>query len=82
MENEIKSHDVREALEQIRAGFTVSRMALGAATVLYPLGKKDEKWAKKFTRIQNDYHKFLLDTYQELEKILATMKDNDEKTEE
>lgn len=64
----ITSHEVTEALEQIRAGFTISRQTLGACTLLFALCKKDEKWAKKFTKIQNDYHKFLLDTYTEMEK--------------
>lgn len=66
-EQQIKAADVTEALEQVRASFTVSRMAFGAITLLYPLKKKDEKWVKKFQRIQKDYHQFLLDSYKELE---------------
>lgn len=42
-EQQIKAADVTEALEQVRASFTVSRMAFGAITLLYPLKKKDEK---------------------------------------
>lgn len=68
-QNNIKAHDISECLEQIRAGFTISRMTFGALTLLYSLAKKDEKWAKKFTNLQNSYHKFLLDSYTELEKI-------------
>lgn len=64
---EITKNEVQEALEQVRAGFTISRMALGAITLLHPLKKKDEKWAKKFSKIQHDYHTFLLDSYKELE---------------
>lgn len=63
-----KSKDVTEALEQVRAGFTISRMTLGTLSfTLYPL-IRDEKWAKRFTRIQQEYHKFLLDSYKLLEK--------------
>lgn len=64
---EITKNEVQEALEQVRAGFTISRMALGAITLLHPLKKKDEKWAKKFSKIQHEYHTFLLDSYKELE---------------
>lgn len=64
----ITSHEIQEAMEQVRAGFTVSRIALGAATLLYTVARKGEKWAKKFTKIQNDYHSFLLATYKELEE--------------
>lgn len=63
----ITKNEVQEALEQVRAGFTISRMALGAITLLHPLKKKDEKWAKKFSKIQHEYHSFLLDSYKELE---------------
>lgn len=63
----ITKNEVQEALEQVRAGFTISRMALGAITLLHPLKKKDEKWAKKFSMIQHEYHTFLLDSYKELE---------------
>ena len=79
----ITSHEVQEALEQVRAGFTVSRMALGAATITYPLVKSGkypvkeisdiDKWAKKFTKVQNEYHKFLLDTYGALETLYKAM---------
>lgn len=65
---EITKNEVQEALEQVRAGFTVSRMALGAITLLHPLKKKDEKWAKKFSKIQHEYHSFLLASYKELEE--------------
>lgn len=41
--NAITSKMVVEAMEQVRAGFTVSRMTLGACTLLYPLKKLDEK---------------------------------------
>lgn len=82
MEKKIKSTDVVEALEQVRAAFTVSRMAFGAITLLYPLKKKDEKWVKKFQKIQHDYHQFLLDCYKELEgeqeKLAVAEKDNKE----
>lgn len=64
---EITKNEVQEALEQVRAGFTISRMALGAITLLHPLKKKDEKWAKKFSKIQHEYHTFLLASYKELE---------------
>lgn len=64
----LKSKDITEALEQVRAGFTISRMTLGTLSfTLYPL-IRDEKWAKRFTRIQQEYHKFLLDSYKLLEK--------------
>lgn len=69
----ISAHDVVEAMEQIRAGFTISRITLGAVTLLYALKKKGDAWAKKFTKIQNEYHKFLLDTYSEMETELAKM---------
>lgn len=79
----ITSHEVQEAMEQVRAGFTVSRIALGAATLLYALKRKGDKWAKKFTKIQNEYHKFLLDTYKEFEDELPVLleqeKNNTEK---
>lgn len=65
---EISKNEVQEALEQVRAGFTISRMALGAITLLHPLKKKDEKWAKKFSKIQHEYHTFLLASYKELEE--------------
>lgn len=68
MENKIQSKDVLEAMEQVRMGFTASRIALGACTLLYPLKKLGEKWGKKFTKIQSEYHKFLLDTYTGLEE--------------
>jgi len=62
------SKDITEALEQVRAGFTISRMTLGTLSfTLYPL-IRDDKWAKRFTRIQQEYHKFLLDSYKMLEK--------------
>lgn len=70
---QIKQHDVVEAMEQVRAAFTVSRMAFGAITILYPLKKKDEKWAKKFSQIQEKYHKFLLDCYKEFEEELPKL---------
>ena len=77
MENQvtinITSHEVQEAMEQIRMGFTASRIALGSATILYTLKRKGDKWAKKFTKIQQDYHKFLLDTYNELEAALPEL---------
>lgn len=73
----ITSHEVVEAMEQIRAGFTVSRIALGAATLLYALKKKGESWAKKFTKVQQDYHKFLLDTYTEFEKELPKLQEEE-----
>lgn len=80
---EITKNEVQEALEQVRAGFTISRMALGAITLLHPLKKKDEKWAKKFSKIQHEYHTFLLDSYKELEsefdrlsKEVEPLKDN------
>lgn len=80
----ITSHEVAEALEQVRAGFTVSRMALAALTLVFSLCRKDDKWAKKFTKIQQDYHKFLLDGYQDLEKKFAEMqeKEKEEKSNE
>lgn len=65
---DITKNEVQEALEQVRAGFTISRMALGAITLLHPLKKKDEKWAKKFSKIQHEYHTFLLASYKELEE--------------
>lgn len=66
MEQKIKSQDLVEALEQVRASFTVSRMAFGAITLLYSLRSKDQKWVKKFEKIQREYHQFLLDSYNEL----------------
>lgn len=65
---EITKNEIQEAMEQVRAGFTISRMALGAITLLHPLKKKDEKWAKKFSKLQHDYHSFLLASYKELEE--------------
>lgn len=68
MENvSIKSKDLIEALEQIRMAFTASRIGLAACTVLWNF-KQSDKWGKKFTKIQQDYHQFLLDTYNQLEK--------------
>ena len=64
----ITSNEVKEALEQVRAGFTISRITLGACTLLYPLKRKGKRWADKFTKIQNEYHQFLLDTYNEFEE--------------
>lgn len=64
----LNSKDITEALEQVRAGFTISRMTLGTLSfTLYPI-IRDEKWAKRFTRIQHEYHKFLLYSYKLLEK--------------
>ena len=72
MENQntqsIGSHEILEAMEQLRAGFTISRLTFGTLTLVYTLKRKDEKWAKKFTKIQEDYHKFLLKGYEELEE--------------
>lgn len=73
MENKITSKMVIEAMEQVRMGFTASRIALGAATLLYPLKKLDEKWGKKFEKIQSQYHKFLLDVYQGFEDELPRL---------
>ena len=73
----ITSHMVIEAMEQVRMGFTASRLALGAATLLYPLKKLDEKWGKKFTRIQQDYHKFLLDVYKGFEEELPKLQEKE-----
>ena len=36
------------------------------------------KWAKKFTNLQNSYHKFLLDSYTELEKIYKDTLDKEQ----
>lgn len=69
----ITSHEVQEALEQVRAGFTISRITLGACTLLYPLKRKGKRWADKFTKIQNEYHTFLLDTYKEFEEELVRL---------
>lgn len=71
--NVITSKMVIEAMEQVRMGFTASRLALGAATLLYPLKRLDEKWGKKFTRIQEAYHKFLLDVYKGFEEELPLL---------
>lgn len=68
MEN-VKLNDLQEVLEQLRAGFTISRMTFGTLTFVYSLCKKDEKWAKKFTKIQKEYHQFLLDAYKDIEKL-------------
>lgn len=67
MENKIRSKDLVEALEQIRMAFTASRIGLAACTVLWNF-KQSDKWGKKFTKVQQDYHQFLLDTYNQLEK--------------
>ena len=75
----ITSKDVLEAMEQVRAGFTISRITLGAVTLLYPLKKKGEKWAKKFTKIQEEYHKFLLDTYNEFEEEYNKLLEDEKK---
>lgn len=80
MENlKITSHEVSEALEQVRAGFTVSRNALSAITILHPLKRKDEKWSKKFMKVQGDYHKFLMDSYKELEGEYDRLLDEEKK---
>lgn len=71
--NVITSKMVIEAMEQVRMGFTASRLALGAATLLYPLKKLNEQWGKRFTRIQESYHKFLLDVYKGFEEELARL---------
>lgn len=71
--NVITSQMVIEAMEQVRMGFTASRLALGAAALLYPLKKLDEKWGKKFTNIQQSYHKFLLDVYKGFEEELPKL---------
>lgn len=73
----ITSKEVIEAMEQVRAGFTVSRICLSACTLLYPLKKLDEKWGKKFTKVQNEYHKFLLDTYKGFEEELARLQEEE-----
>lgn len=73
----ITAKEVTEAMEQIRAGFTISRITLGAVTLLYPLKRKGKRWADKFTKIQNEYHQFLLDTYKEFEEELPKLKDPD-----
>lgn len=65
---DIKLNDLQEILEQLRAGFTISRMTFGTLTMVYSICKKDDKWAKKFTKIQNEYHKFLLDAYKDIEQ--------------
>lgn len=76
--NVITSQMVIEAMEQVRMGFTASRLALGAATLLYPLKKLDEKWGKKFTRIQQEYHKFLLDVYKGFEDELPKLQEKED----
>lgn len=73
----ITSKEVIEAMEQVRAGFTVSRITLGAATLLYTLKRKGKRWADKFTKIQNEYHTFLLDTYKEFEEELARLQETE-----
>lgn len=78
----ITSKMVLEAMEQIRAGFTISRMTLGAATLLYPLKKLGDKWGKKFTKIQADYHKFLLDVYKGFEEELPKLQEAEKAMEE
>jgi len=75
----ITSKMVIEAMEQVRMGFTASRLALGAATLLYPLKKLDEKWGKRFTRIQESYHKFLLDVYKGFEEELPKLQEKEKK---
>lgn len=75
----ITSKMVIEAMEQVRMGFTASRLALGAATLLYPLKKLDEKWGKRFTRIQESYHKFLLDIYKGFEEELPKLQEREKK---
>lgn len=81
MENKITSKMVLEALEQVRAGFTVSRMALGAATILVPLANKGEKWGKRFNDVQAKYHKFLLDVHEELIAHLTRLQEEEAKEE-
>lgn len=80
--NVITSKMVLEAMEQVRMGFTASRIALGAATLLYPLAKLDEKWGKKFTKVQESYHKFLLDVYAGFEKELPRLQEEEAKNNE
>lgn len=77
--NVITSKMVVEAMEQVRMGFTASRLALGAATLLYPLKKLDESWGKRFTRIQESYHKFLLDIYKGFEEELPKLQAQEQK---
>lgn len=79
MENKITSKEVIEAMEQVRMGFTASRIALGACTLLYPLKKLGEKWGKKFTKVQQEYHKFLLDTYKGFEEELVRLQKEESK---
>lgn len=81
MENvSIKSKDLIEALEQIRMAFTASRIGLAACTVLWNF-KQSDKWGKKFTKIQQDYHQFLLDTYNQLEKEYKRLLEEETKDE-
>lgn len=80
MENGIKSKDLIEALEQIRMAFTASRIGLAACTVLWNF-KQSDKWGKKFTKVQQDYHQFLLDTYNQLEKEYKRLLKEEEKEE-
>lgn len=77
--NVITSKMVIEAMEQVRMGFTASRLALGAATLLYPLKKLGEQWGKRFTRIQESYHKFLLDIYKGFEEELPKLQEREKK---
>lgn len=85
-ENKISAAMIVEAMEQVRMAFTASRIGFGAATLLQPLCKKDEKWCKKFMKLQNDYHTFLLSCYQDFEVEAARAeeaeKNNEEKTQE
>lgn len=81
MENvSIKSKDLIEALEQIRMAFTASRIGLAACTVLWNF-KQSDKWGKKFTKVQQDYHQFLLDTYNQLEKEYKRLLEEETKNE-
>lgn len=76
--NVITSKMVIEAMEQVRMGFTASRIALGACTLLYPLKRLNEKWGKKFEKIQSEYHKFLLDVYKGFEEELPKLQKAEE----
>lgn len=76
----ITSKEVVEAMEQVRAGFTVSRICLGACTLLYPLKKLDEKWGKKFTKVQQQYHSFLMEVYKGFEEELPKLEEDEKKS--
>lgn len=77
----LTSHEVIEAAEQVRAGYTVARQAYAAITLLYSLDKKDKEWAEKVSKVHNDYFELIINSYKELEAIAISMEEEEKKKE-